>query len=146
MVDRALIFQQITSRNAIRRAAGLPLLDVRAEMAHEVALAIAHDAAEHAAEFSDARLLIRDQVIGDLITQQGRDYTKTMGGRWAIDHETNKRFRAWLLDEHGIKSAEAPARNAVIYGQGNAAVLVEEPIVEPVEATILLFRKPEIKR
>ena len=38
-MDRAAIFTEITRRNALRREAGLPLLDVRQEFAHGVAVA-----------------------------------------------------------------------------------------------------------
>jgi len=59
-MDRAAIFTELTLRNALRKAAKLPLLDLRAEMA----FAVAHDAervyAEQCKRFDDDRRRLSD--------------------------------------------------------------------------------------
>ena len=38
-MDKAAIFTDLTCRNALRKANGLPLLDLRAEYAHQIWIA-----------------------------------------------------------------------------------------------------------
>lgn len=50
MVDRAAIFAELTKRNALRRANGLPLLDLHDEFEHAVSLVLWDEAWEQHAE------------------------------------------------------------------------------------------------
>ena len=91
MVDRAAIFSSILARNALRRGAQLPQLDVRATFEREVehALWIEHVERHHAE--------VRAQVLDDLRQRFGRE-PLSAGGRWAISALTQKalveRYRA----------------------------------------------------
>ena len=64
MVDRAAIFSELTKRNAIRREARLPLLDIHAEFVHAVELAIWKEACE---EHADDIARIRDEAVATFI-------------------------------------------------------------------------------
>ena len=50
MVDKAAIFAELTERNALRREAKLPLLDLRDEFEHAVSLALWDEAWEKHAD------------------------------------------------------------------------------------------------
>ena len=126
MVDKAAIFTGLTKRNALRKEAGLPLLDIRTELAHEVALAAENEFTAFAEEHGDERLVIREQVMADLRAQHGPTFGHTMGGRWAINRETNIRFKAHLLAVYNLETPPLASKHAVIYGEGATAVLVEE--------------------
>jgi hypothetical protein len=125
MVDKAAIFTGLTKRNALRKEAGLPPLDIRAEMNHEVALAKFREVHAIASEHEDDRLMIQEQVTWDLRATHGQDFGRTMGGRWAIAYETEKRFRAHLQAVYGIETPPLPVKNAIVYGEGASAVVVE---------------------
>ena len=91
LVDRAAIFADILARNALRRGAQLPQLDVRATFEHEVEQALWREHVEqHHAE-------VRAQVLDDLRKRLGRE-PLSAGGRWAINALTQKalvkRYRA----------------------------------------------------
>jgi hypothetical protein len=126
MVDKAAIFTGLTKRNTLRREAGLPSLNMRKEFAHEVALADENDFRAFAEEHGADRTLIQEQVIADLSAQHGNEFGYTMGGRWAINHETNKRFHAHLREVHGYDLPPLASKHAVIYGEGASAMLVKE--------------------
>jgi hypothetical protein len=126
MADKAAIFTGITKRNALRKENGLPLLNIRAEFAHEVALADENDFRAFADQHGDEREMIQQQVKADLSVQQGKEFGHTMGGRWAINQETNKRFHAHLREVYGYELPPLATKHAVIYGEGADAVLVEE--------------------
>lgn len=137
-MDRAAIFSEITQRNSVRRQHGLPLLNVRQEYDFQVALAaereFREDLPELAARFASDRALIETQVIADLWGQQGADYRHTKGGQWAITYETQKRFRTFLREVHGIETPPLVAKNAVVYGEAATGVIVETPVANETEA------------
>lgn len=131
MVDKAAIFTGLTKRNALRKEAGLPLLNLRDELAHEVALAAENEFAAVAEEHAGERLMIREQVEADLRQKHGPTFGHTMGGRWAINRETNIRFKAHLLAVYNLETPPLASKHAVIYGEGSTAVLIEEDADEP---------------
>jgi hypothetical protein len=64
MVDRAAIFAELTKRNAVRREAKLPLLDLHDEFEHAVSLALWDEAWEqHADELSRIRAEVPSTAI-----------------------------------------------------------------------------------
>jgi DNA-binding IclR family transcriptional regulator len=71
MVDKAAIFAELTERNALRREAKLPLLDLRDEYEHAVSLALWDEAWEqHADEL--------DRIRAEVTAQYGH-YQSTAG-------------------------------------------------------------------
>ena len=87
MIDKAAIFTELTRRNAVRRQAQLPLLDMREEF--DRAVGFIHWKAvceEHADR-------VRSEVTVELSKTFGRE-PQSAGGRWAVGILTLKRLRA----------------------------------------------------
>jgi hypothetical protein len=92
MIDRAAIFTALTKRNALRRAAQLPLLDLRQELARAVDVATWQAAC---AAHADDLPRLRQEVLAELQETRGADFdeTKSAGARWLIDWTVKERFR-----------------------------------------------------
>lgn len=138
MVDKAAIFADVTRRNALRLSAMLPPLNVRAEYDYEVALAKERNFRDALpaleTEYADDRHLIEAQVIGDLSAKEGKDFRHTKAGRWAIRHNTAKRFRDFLRERHGIETPPLASKNAIVYGSDADEIIVETDLSEPADA------------
>lgn len=78
-MNRAAILHQILGRNALRREARLPPLDVPAEYHRAVALA-------YWREVYDAHYeAVREEIVHHLMHKHGRDHRLSAGGRWLIE-------------------------------------------------------------
>jgi hypothetical protein len=108
-MDKGTIFHDITRRNALRRAHGLPLLNIRDEYAREVAVAGQRDYQARCDKHAADREAIRQEVLAELRTQHGADFGQTMGGRWAIGAMTHRRFTAFMAAQHGAVPEPAGA-------------------------------------
>jgi hypothetical protein len=104
MVNNADIFTDLTQRNAARKAAKLPLLDLRAEFAHAVERDAHRDYAEQSAKFDDDSRRITETVFTELRTTRGADFPTSMGGRLLVGLMSGQRFRTFLEISHGIKA------------------------------------------
>src|SRR3978361_711781 len=100
-MDTGEIFTTLTQRNALRRQAKLPLLDIRAEYDHQVGLAAVRDYQAACERFADEGARIREQVLADFRALHGPGFGLSFGGRWAVGHETNQRFRRYIALRHG---------------------------------------------
>ena len=87
MIDKAAIFTELARRNAVRRQARLPLLDMRDEF-------------DRAIEFTQWKAVceehadrVRSEVTVELSKTFGRD-PQSAGGRWAAGILMLKRLRA----------------------------------------------------
>ena len=117
MMDKAAIFTNLTRRNALRKANGLSLLDVHAEYAHEVSIAVQQDYRAACADHADERDAIRQQVLVEYRGKYGPQFGQTMGGRWVIGHLTHKRFTALMAEKHSVLPPDrATGKNRVAYG------------------------------
>lgn len=116
MVDRAALFTALTLRNAQRKAAHLPLLDLKAELAHQTALAVTQDCAVLAVQHADQRDWINIQVMIDLTATHGAAFIDSMAGRWTIKSETQRRFDQFLHDLLGVATTGVVARHPIRYG------------------------------
>lgn len=125
MVDRGALFTGLLKRNALRLEAGLSPLNIRVELAHEVALAVENKFIDFPEEHTPQRLLIRDQVTIDLRARYGSEFGYTLAGRWAINHETNRRFSEYLSIEKSWRHEAVTVQYAIIYGTGSSSTLVE---------------------
>jgi len=116
-MDRAAIFTALTQRNELRKAAKLPLLDLRTEMA----LAMQHEAqrvyAEQCEKFDDDRRRIEEDVLRELRTTRDADFPTSMGGKWLVRLMADRRFRAYLEIEHGIRKPAVTSRHPITYGE-----------------------------
>ncbi len=114
-LDEAAIFTSLTRRNALRREAGLPLLDVRAEFDHGVALARWEEYQAACDAQADLRATIQAEVVEELRRRTRRDHRLSAGGRWLISHLTRERFEA-AMARMGHPRPPIPTRNLTIYG------------------------------
>ncbi len=110
MVDLAAIFTELTRRNAARREAKLPLLDMRAEFDHAVEVATWREACE---KHADDMARIKIEALAHLRRRHGDHFGYPVGGSWAISIEVSKRFLA-LLAADGVHPP-AP-RQPMVYG------------------------------
>ena len=95
MIDKATILAELTRRNAIRRQAQLPLLDMRDEFHSAVEFNQWKTVCE---EHSDR---MRSEVIADLSKAFGGE-PQSAGGRWAVSVLTVKRLRT--LNQSTVRS------------------------------------------
>lgn len=117
-LDKAAIFKDLTQRNALRLANGLPALDLPGEYAHAVAVAQAGEFQAFCNEHAAERDAIRCEVLAEYRGRFGPGFGSTMGGRWAVGALTRKRFIEYLALKYGVTpDGIAPARNTVTYGE-----------------------------
>lgn len=115
MVDRAAIFAELTKRNAVRREAKLPLLDIRSEFIHAVGVATWREACEkHAVDMAR----IEQEVLAEFRDRRGADFPQSLGGRWMVNFEVSKRFLALLADD-GVHPPTPHHR--IVYGSDREA-------------------------
>lgn len=116
-MDQAAVFNEITQRNALRRATGLPILDVRAEYARQVSLAREREFRTFLEEHAEEREAIRGQVLSEYRERFGPGFGSSMGGRWAVGEMTRKRFAAYMEIKFGaVRQKTGAGTNMVIYG------------------------------
>jgi hypothetical protein len=123
-MDKAAIFSDVTKRNALRMANGLPSLDVHAEYAYRVGVAAAGDFRalyeRHAGKHATEREIIRRRVLAEYRAQHGLERAQTMAGHWEIERLTKRRFATYIADEYLLSPADrAPSRYTVTYGGGH---------------------------
>jgi hypothetical protein len=110
MVDKAAIFAELARRNAVRRDAKLPLLDLRAEFKHAVSVALWHEGCER---FRDDMQRIKQEVLAEFRERRGADFPQSVGGHWLVNYEVSRRFLA-LLADHGYH--RPTPRQQIVYG------------------------------
>ena len=86
-VDRASIFSELCRRNALRREAHLPLLNIPAEYQRLVVVARWRYVMEH--HYADTRA----EVLATLRATRGPDFGNSAGGRWMIEIFTTRTLR-----------------------------------------------------
>jgi hypothetical protein len=109
MVDKAAIFTELTRRNAVRRNAKLPLLDIHAEFDHAVSVALWNEGVER---FRDDMPRIKQEVLAELRENRGADFPQSVGGHWLVNFEVSRRFLA-LLASHGYH--RPTPHHAIVY-------------------------------
>jgi hypothetical protein len=88
MLDKAALFTELTQRNALRRKAQLPLLDLPTEYARMVRLA------QQTALYEQHYDRVRAAVLAELRQRKGPDFdeTRSAGARWLINAMVQKRM------------------------------------------------------
>ncbi len=89
-IDRAAIFLNLCHRNQIRREARLPLLDLKAEYAHEVTIA---EAARVRAMRQRYVPEIKAEILADMRRRFGPDWGNCWSGRLALGALIDKLIR-----------------------------------------------------
>ena len=102
LIDKAAIFTDLTRRNALRKANGLPLLDLRTEYAHQMWLAKRREYWAACDEHADEREAIRRQVLVEFQAKYGADFPGTTGGHWMVGLKANRRFSAYMEQRYGV--------------------------------------------
>src|SRR3954464_7846500 len=95
-VDLAAITLAVWQRNKLRSEVNLPLLNVKEEIAHEVALCAERDYGAYAVQFAEQIARIEAEVQAALLAEHGRDFRTSQAFRWALTANTQKRFRQFL--------------------------------------------------
>ena len=86
-VNRASIFSELCRRNALRREAHLPLLNVPVEYVRLVDVAKWSYIVEH--HYAETRA----EVFAALRATRGHDFGNSAGGRWMIEIFTERALR-----------------------------------------------------
>lgn len=128
-MDKAEIFRQVTMRNALRGAAQLPLLDVRAEFHKAVTLAAMREYDEIRLRYKADEERILAVVWSEYRQRHGAGFGASSLGRLAVHHEADRRMTTFL-NARGFVRPYLPAP-AGVYG---AAKRVEDsrPASRPV--------------
>jgi hypothetical protein len=116
-MDRAAIFTELTKRNALRKAAKLPLLDLRTEMALAVERDTHRDYVEQCQKYDHDRRRITEDVLTELRATRGQDFPTSMRGRILVEILSDQRFQSFLEVHHGIRKPAPKSRHKIIYGQ-----------------------------
>lgn len=111
-MNKGAIFSDLTRRNALRKANGLPTIDLHGEFRFEVAVAAAGEFRALCARHADEREIIRNEVVAL------RDVAvMTMAERWEMGREVTRLFEARVARRYGVRLPETAARHPVIYGE-----------------------------
>lgn len=86
-VDRAAILTSILNRQAVRREARLPLLNIRAEYERAV------EQARWRAHVEEHGETVRAEALAELRFRHGPQFGNSVGGLWAVRLRTEKRLR-----------------------------------------------------
>jgi hypothetical protein len=117
MVDKAALFTEITERNRLRREAQLPLLDVRAELEHAMAVAALDEYNAFCDQHQDKLQAFRDEVLSEH-RAKNPEFGATRMGMWMVGTVALRRFEAWIKQTYGVTKPQFLPRHAIIYGQG----------------------------
>jgi hypothetical protein len=116
-MDRAAIFTELTQRNALRRQAKLPLLDLHVEMTLAVEIEAHRAYTEQCQTYDDDRQNIMADVLSELRMTRGADFPGSIGGWMLVGLMTDQRFRAIMEIEHGLKAPASTSRHPIKYGE-----------------------------
>jgi hypothetical protein len=116
VMDKAEIFTALTQRNALRKAAWLPLLDLTAEYESAVALEAWREYQAKCELFATDRARIREQVLAEFRAAHGPEFGLCFGGRWAVGNETNRRFQRFMSEVQDVPYVHHGGKNCVVYG------------------------------
>ena len=120
-MDKAAIFTDVTHRNALRKANGLPLLDVHVEYAHEVSVTCQRDYRAACDDHADEREAIRQQVIAEYREHLGSQFGQTTGGRWAVGQLAHKRFTTLMAHKYAVSAPNSgTGKHILTYGGSGA--------------------------
>lgn len=131
MIDRAAILSEVLRRNALRKQACLPLLQVRAEFDRAVALAVEREIMALAPTYEDERQRILAEVQAEFTAEHPMMSVNGRGARMMISQRVFVRFWRYLCAIYA-QSAGAPVprirpKHIVHYG-ANRGVRQSEQI------------------
>lgn len=101
-MDKAAIYSELVRRNALRKANGLPLLNLTTEYAHAVAGAAQRGFRALCDRHADEREAIRLEVLAELREKHGPDFGMGFGARWILGRQTHQRFAAYIAEKYRL--------------------------------------------
>jgi hypothetical protein len=120
-VDKAAILSRVLERNALRRAALLPPLDVGLEFRRAVAEAAWLEYGRRCGDESEALTRSRDEAVAHFRQKFGPDFDpRGFGGRVVVARETDRRFREHMRALLGGEPPSPPPRHPIAYGGARA--------------------------
>lgn len=114
------IFTIVSERNALRREAGLPLLDLRKEVEHLDRVERMRAWLAVCDQYADLKAAIRDRILDDY-RRKGSDM-QSAGGRRLLTHLVDRTFEA-ALARKGYPRPGGTERHPITYGGGNPSVV-----------------------
>jgi hypothetical protein len=117
---RFRLFTEITKRNALRRQAKLPLLNVRAEMERGLNVEAWRQYHQRWDEHAERYRAIVDSVLAEGRAERGPDFGRSWSGRLLVDFKSRKIFERYLA-QLGINTPEL--MGGVQYGSGRVEAL-----------------------
>jgi hypothetical protein len=117
-MDKSEIFTELTRRNAVRREAKLPLLDMRVEFDHAVEVTAWREAC---VKHADDIARIKHGALAEFRARRGADFPQSVGGQWMVRFEATKRILA-MLAERGVHPPSQ--RHSVVYDSDRLRPLV----------------------
>jgi hypothetical protein len=115
---RSRFFTEITHRNALRKQAKLPLLDVRTEMRRALNLEAWRQYYQRWDEHAERYRAIVEAVLEEGRAERGPDFGRSWSGRLLVDFKSRRIFEAYLA-RLGVNRPEL--LGGVQYGSGGVA-------------------------
>jgi hypothetical protein len=116
-MDKASIFSAVLERNAVRRKALLPPLDVAREYHRAIAEAEWREYERRCSAEADAWARCRAEAILEWRKRFGPAFDpRNFGSRILVARETDRRFREHMAEVLGTAPPVVPARHPVVYG------------------------------
>lgn len=120
-MDKVRLLEEIMQRNAVRRMAQLPLLDVRAELDHACAVARYAEWLAFCEEKSADLQRIEAEVLTELRATRGPHFPSNAIAAIAVHREVETRFEAYAAIHYGVQMPRYATRHPIIYGEANEA-------------------------
>jgi len=106
-MDRAALLTAIYERNAARKQAQLPLLDVRAELRKACDVAAFDEWQQFIADHKVEWDRIEADVLTDMRVKHGPAFPSSGWSRMLVNAETEKRFAAFADLQYGVHAYNA---------------------------------------
>jgi hypothetical protein len=121
-MDKAAIFRRVLARNALRRAALLPPLDVGLEYRRAVAEAEWREYERRCSAEADALARCREEAVAECRNRFGPTFdARNFGSRILVASETDRRFREHMRGILGGDPPLPPVQHPIEYGRGREA-------------------------
>jgi hypothetical protein len=116
-MDKAAIFSAVLERNAVRRKAPLPPLDVARACHRAIAEAEWREYERRCSAEADAWARCRAEAVAECRKRFGPAFhPRNFGNRILVARETDWRFREHMRAVLGAEPPSSPSRHPTVYG------------------------------
>ena len=116
-MHKAALFSAVLERNALRRAALLPPLDVGQEFRRAIAEAGWREYQRRCSAEADALARCREEAVAECRRRFGPAFDpRNFGNRAVAARETDRRFREHMRAVLGAEPPSSPSRHPILYG------------------------------